>query len=159
MERNRLLIISVVVILVALLGPNVRAQAPNNDNLDRDQGITLFSQGETAKAITLLQAAVKRDKHDVLGWYYLGLSFERLGQNQEASSAFEGATKLNPEDYFTSIGHPDLALFEARFLEVKPQLVAAANSVVHYLQLNKTLSDSKRRNGTSDWRNSTIMRR
>jgi Flp pilus assembly protein TadD len=55
--------------------PSVTAQqssAPVND--DKARGIALYQQGEAKAAVKALRDAVKQDKDDAEGWYYLGLA-------------------------------------------------------------------------------------
>lgn len=93
-----------------------------------------------ANAVRSLQSAVKQDKRDVIAWYYLGLSFKALGQNSDAIKAFETAAKIDPVDYFRDLEQVDEASLDERLLEVRPQLIAAANSAVLFRELNKSLS-------------------
>lgn len=72
-----------------------------------------------------------------------GLSFKGLGRNADAIKAFETAATIKPEDYFRDLEEVDEASLDERLLEVRPQLIAASNSAVHFRELNKSLSASE----------------
>jgi tetratricopeptide (TPR) repeat protein len=129
-----------------MLGAGVclSAQQPSASIADREKGLELYSKKDYQAAIAALQSATKLDRHDVIAWYYLGLCFEQLGQNESAIPAFEKAAKINPEDYFESLGTKERDHFDQRLLEVRPLLIAAANSAVHYQALNKSLAGDKK---------------
>jgi tetratricopeptide (TPR) repeat protein len=55
---------------------------------DREKGVELFRQGEYEKAIGILQNSVKTQAEDRLAWIYLGASFVRLKDDDNAVKAF-----------------------------------------------------------------------
>jgi TonB family protein len=61
------------------------------------QGIELYQQGETRKAIKALREAVKKDKKDGEAWYYLGLALQRDHETRAALEAFRSAVNLRPD--------------------------------------------------------------
>jgi TonB family protein len=61
------------------------------------RGIDLYRQHKYADAAIALKRAVKEDKTDADGWYYLGLALiQDLKQLKDASKAFETAAKIRP---------------------------------------------------------------
>lgn len=72
----------------------------------REQGITLYKQGNFKGAINQLRLAVKQDKTDADAWRYLGLALNSDGDPRGARKAFEIAIKLRPLD---AVAHTGLA--------------------------------------------------
>jgi TonB family protein len=80
------------------LGTITNAQQPaNNPSDDRDRGIQLYKQGETAAAIKILKKVVKKHSDDADAWYYLALAYWTEGEIGEARPAFERLIMLRPE--------------------------------------------------------------
>jgi Flp pilus assembly protein TadD len=69
-----------VCLILSALGFNIHAQqvAPQV-SAEREQGIKLFQQGDTAGAIKALRVATKESKEDSAAWHYLGVSLNRTG--------------------------------------------------------------------------------
>ncbi|MEO7506574.1 MAG: hypothetical protein ABIZ95_04985 [Pyrinomonadaceae bacterium] len=129
-------------LLILVGGFTASAQQIKSTFHVREQGIEHYTKGETVNAVTLLLAAVESDKKDVLAWYFLGLSYQRLSQIELALSAFDNATKVDPNDYFASLGKLDESEVDARLVEVRSLLVAAANSAILYIELNRAIPRS-----------------
>lgn len=125
-------------------GALARAQQPATVNPTRATAITLYSQKRFPEAVAALQALVKQDDKDVIAWYYLGLAFESMGQTENALKPFEHAAKIDPAEYFADAKAEDRGKFEDRLVEIRPTIVAAANSAVHYQALNRSLSDKQK---------------
>lgn len=132
--------------LASFLGAGLvaHAQLPTEKVSPRDSGIALYNQKHFPEAIAALQQAVKGDEKDVIAWYYLGLAFESLGQNENALSSFEHAAKIHPEDYFADAKPEDRGKYDDRLVEIRPILISAANSAVHYQNLNQSLSGKQK---------------
>jgi TonB family protein len=64
---------------------------------DTARGIKLYQQGDMEKAIEVLQKVVKNRPDDADAWYYLGLSFKRIGSEGSARLAFEHVVDLRPD--------------------------------------------------------------
>ena len=58
------------------------------------RGVELYTQGDTAGAISVLREAVKEREEDSRAWHYLGLALTRQGNLKEAREALEKAIKL-----------------------------------------------------------------
>jgi len=84
-------------LIISATSTSTNAQQPASNPFEtRDRGIQLYKQGDVKEAIRQLQAALRKNKDDSNGWYYLGLSLTRDGQLKEATRAYEAATKLQP---------------------------------------------------------------
>ncbi|HKY27463.1 MAG TPA: tetratricopeptide repeat protein, partial [Pyrinomonadaceae bacterium] len=71
-------------------------QSVTTGHEERDAGISLYKQGNTASAIKALKNAVKKDKLDAEAWHYLGLAYNTKGDPKNARKAFEEVVKLRP---------------------------------------------------------------
>jgi len=83
------------VLILCALSVVCLTQTPQQTS-DREQGIALFKQNDTAAAIRLLKEAVKRNAQDGEAWYYLGLALNRQDNLKAACKAFENSTKAMP---------------------------------------------------------------
>jgi|SRR5687767_20832 len=64
---------------------------------ERDRGIALYQQSQFVEAAKLLQKAVKKNRTDEQGWYFLGLALLQQPKGaKNASKALEMAVKLQP---------------------------------------------------------------
>lgn len=90
-------VFSIWMLLVILTAATSYPQeALTSGHEERDVGISLYKQGNIGSAIKALRNAVKKDKLDVEGWYYLGLAFNANGDPKDARKAFEQVVKLRP---------------------------------------------------------------
>lgn len=83
--------------LIALSTSTNAQQPTNTPSEDRDRGIQLFRQGETAKAITILAKVVEKHSDDAEAWYYLGLAYWSEGAFGAARPTLEQLVRLRPE--------------------------------------------------------------
>jgi TonB family protein len=93
-------------VLLATSALATAQQSTNNPSEDRDRGILLYKQGETAAAIKILTKVVDKHSGDADAWYYLALAFWSEGEIGAARPAFEHLIKLRPE---SSDAHAKLA--------------------------------------------------
>ncbi|MBC7909656.1 MAG: tetratricopeptide repeat protein [Pyrinomonadaceae bacterium] len=80
-------------------GAASRAQAQESSATaqeTRARGIEMYKRGDIEGAIKTLRAAVKQDKEDAEGWYYLGRSHAAANKIKDARQAFEKAVTLRP---------------------------------------------------------------
>ncbi|MDQ3821214.1 MAG: tetratricopeptide repeat protein [Acidobacteriota bacterium] len=86
-------------LLVIASRASIKAQqsSVSANSADTLQGIDLYRQGHISEAIMLLTRAVKGDENDADAWYYLGLSYKRIGSTCEAIPAFERVRILRPD--------------------------------------------------------------
>ena len=83
--------------LVLLTVPTSLAQqSVTTGHEERDAGISLYKQSNTASAIKALKNAVKKDKLDAEAWHYLGLAYNAKGDPKNARKAFEEVVRLRP---------------------------------------------------------------
>jgi len=74
------------------------AQAPPSGTEKRDRGIGLYRQAKFGEALKLLQMAVKENRSDSEGWYYLGCALLTQPKRiKDASRGFEKAIELRPQ--------------------------------------------------------------
>ena len=62
-----------------------------------DEGQTAFAKEEYAKAITLFNKAVKKDKNFAFAWDNLGYSYRQLGNYKQAIECYKKSLALDPE--------------------------------------------------------------
>ncbi len=79
---------------IHLTGYAQEALTPGRE--ERDIGIALYKQGNTASAINALNKAVQKNKLDAEAWYFLGLACNASGDAKCARKAFEQVVKLRP---------------------------------------------------------------
>lgn len=53
------------------------------------------------KAVTVLTVATQQIPDDAVNFYYLGVAYQKLKENEKAISAYSGALKINGKDTFT----------------------------------------------------------
>jgi tetratricopeptide (TPR) repeat protein len=56
---------------------------------------------ENAKAVTVLSTVTQQITDDPTNFYYLGVAYQKLGQDDKAIPAYESALKLNPKEVST----------------------------------------------------------
>jgi tetratricopeptide (TPR) repeat protein len=56
---------------------------------------------DNAKAVTTLTVATQQITDDPTNFYYLGVAYQKLNQNDKAIAAYESALKLNPKEVNT----------------------------------------------------------
>ncbi|HQR38308.1 MAG TPA: tetratricopeptide repeat protein, partial [Blastocatellia bacterium] len=64
-------------------------------------GRAYFLTDDNQKAVTTLTVATQTVTDDPVNFYYLGVAYQRLNQNDKALENFDRALKLNPKDPFT----------------------------------------------------------
>lgn len=69
---------------------------PDNPRIQRDTGIAYYKAREYLKASSELEKAKKKLDEDGLLMFYLGLTYERLGQYEKAIQEYSGYTRLGP---------------------------------------------------------------
>jgi TonB family protein len=84
-------------VLLATSVPATAQQSTNNSSEDRDRGIQLYKQGETAAAIKILKKVVDKHSDDADAWYFLALAYWSEGAIGAARPAFEHLIELRPE--------------------------------------------------------------
>jgi Flp pilus assembly protein TadD len=92
-----LLITSCSVFWVSSLTANPQQSAASSDLTS--QGVDLYTQGDMAGAIKVLQEAVKDREEDSRAWHYLGLALIRQGDLNDAREALDKAIKLRSESF------------------------------------------------------------
>ena len=60
-------------------------------------GMIYLNDGEIELAKKQFNAVVSKEMHNFTGWFYLGVSYHRLGEYQKALQAFKKASELNPQ--------------------------------------------------------------
>lgn len=55
---------------------------------ERERGINLYEQKKYTEAVQSLTAAIREDESDVISFYYLGQSLEKLNKTQEAIQSY-----------------------------------------------------------------------
>jgi TonB family protein len=116
------------------------AQAPSDG---RAAGIALYEKGDAAGAIKLLKVATKKDKSDLVSWYWLGVAFEQVQKPGDARKSYEKAAKLGDTLLTNQLESIATADWSPRLLQLKPQLDLAVRSANSYLRLNPKISRSK----------------
>jgi TonB family protein len=90
----RILFTIILLLSAALCGA---VAGPQSTEETTQQGIDAFRQGDNPKAIKILKAAVKRNRDDSEGWYYLALAYDKTGEFGNARPALEEVVRLRPE--------------------------------------------------------------
>ena len=91
----------------AATAPAATAPAPVSDGAlmsavgspgqaDNDEGVSQYKQGHMDVATDRFQKALKSDPKSAEAQYNLGLSFDKLGKYDEATTAFKQAVALAP---------------------------------------------------------------
>jgi membrane associated rhomboid family serine protease len=60
------------------------------------EGYRDLESGRFASGAALFERALRLDNHQALWWYDLGIAYERLDRDEEATEAFRQAAKLDP---------------------------------------------------------------
>lgn len=96
-----------VLVFAGLLAVGCTTDQPivSNPRSARLQGITLYNRGDYHNASGAFRNAVHQDPRDYRGQYYLGLSYDRLGDQQQAVQAYKSALKVMRE---TPAGREDV---------------------------------------------------
>jgi cytochrome c-type biogenesis protein CcmH len=96
----------------------VAAQAPANADGKAPHAL---DSAEFAALIERLAARMKEQPDDADGWSMLGRSYQAMGREEEALSAFERAVKLTPDDASRLADYADaLAVKNGRSLDGEP---------------------------------------
>jgi TolB-like protein len=72
------------------------AEDYRNTDAVRDFGIALHHEGKSAMAQKFIRLSLSRNPKDVIAQYYLGLTFEALGQNEKAIESYRKYTEISP---------------------------------------------------------------
>jgi tetratricopeptide (TPR) repeat protein len=67
-----------------------------NSDAIRDIGIALHHKGKSAMAQKFIRLALSRHPKDFLAQYYLGLTYEALGQTEKAVESYRTYTEISP---------------------------------------------------------------
>jgi TonB family protein len=130
--------------VVIALSASVQAQQVSNTAADaREQGISLYRQGNDREAIEALRRAVKQRKEDMSAWHYLGLAYGRQGKTSDARKAHEKAAKLGEELLDRLLDYAASENFGADVRLYSLLLGEAADSSEKYLRLSSKPSKSK----------------
>jgi len=74
-------------------GAAARQSAPEPDVA---RGVEVYRSGDAEGSARLLREALRRDRENAEGWYYLGLALSGTGRVKEARGAFRKAVDLRP---------------------------------------------------------------
>ncbi|RNC66633.1 MAG: hypothetical protein ED859_16260 [Desulfuromonadales bacterium] len=88
----------------------------SNPFLDFFYGFLYFDTGNYAAALDLFRSATGRDPGFIMGLYYLGQSFERVGDAAKAAEAYRqllGSTELDPQGFYKGSARRRLAALGA----------------------------------------------
>lgn len=96
-----------VLLLVGLLVGGCTTDQPivSNPRGARIEGVELYNRGDYWNAAGAFRNAVHQDPRDYRGHYFLGLSYERLGNYQQAVQSYKSALKVMRE---TPAGREDV---------------------------------------------------
>jgi hypothetical protein len=147
--------LSAALTILSCLPYHVRA-VPSDTHLsgfaqidERERGIKLYEQGDTAAAVQSLKTFVKSAKNDIRAWHYLGLALSSSGKTSDARKAHEKAAKIGTELIMRHfVGTTSTEEISARIQLIKADLEVAADSAAKYLELSSNPSRSK----MSEWR-------
>ena len=95
--------------------------APNDSGIAYQLGYLYFISGNYSSAASTLATAVQLNPSLQNAAFYLGLSYDKLGQKDQALAVFEQLAKANP-------GNTDLASIIANLQAGKPAVAANASS-------------------------------
>ena len=125
--------------------PPVARQPAQSTDIERQIALTLYQQGQFAKAEASSKALTTRYPQDGFGWKLLGATLKQQGRAQEALTAMQMAAKLSPMDWeaFNNLGSThrslnNLAFAEACYqhsLKVKPDSLEALDNLADVLRL------------------------
>jgi TonB family protein len=140
-----------VLALVALLsagpGSNPAASAAGRSLQDHgtlsQTGIEFYENGNFPEALKIFKTVVKNNKNDVLGWHYLGLTFDRLGKLSDARKAHEKAAKNGVALLVSEMTNAKMRDSFDSLRAIDSQLHYAASSARRYLDLSGSDSRSK----------------
>ncbi|HEY0261921.1 MAG TPA: tetratricopeptide repeat protein [Chitinophagales bacterium] len=76
---------------------SVIACVVKRENKSDFYGITELKKGDFAKAIPLLEDAVRYDNYNEIAWAYLGIAYAQTGRMQDASNALANSMNISPE--------------------------------------------------------------
>jgi TonB family protein len=135
-------------VLLHTVAASAQAQQPVVVAVERDRGIQLYKAGDVKGAVEALRQAVKKDEDDISAWHYLGLALEQKEDRGGAKKAHEKAAKLGEGILNQQLDRTSKGKDVPRaLLEIRPQLIAAAESAERYVALDPKLSKSK----LEDW--------
>jgi len=97
------------------------------------QGEELLKKGQTREAVKKMERAVKYMPNNPLAWNYLGVALHSSGRPEEALSAYQKATALNP--------HMDILYYNLGCLYLdRKNYQIAIHSFSNYLNLEKNMN-------------------
>ena len=97
MTMNRVL--ASVLLLVTFVAAGCTTDQPivSNPRGARIEGVQLYNRGDYENAMGAFRNAVRQDPRDYRGQYYLGLTYERMNNFQQAIQAYKSALKVMRE--------------------------------------------------------------
>jgi tetratricopeptide (TPR) repeat protein len=100
--------VGALALALLLVGCESNSFAPDSQR----KGLQLYNQGNYTDAAGSFQNAVRQSPTDFKSHYYLGLSFEKLGQNQRAIAALKSArdTQFQTGEGVRDLGSRQLTL-------------------------------------------------
>ena len=86
-------------LLAGMLAAGCTTDQPilTNQRKARIEGATLYNRGDYENAVGAFRNAVKSDPRDYRSFYYMGLTYERLGNFQQAVQGYKSALKVMRE--------------------------------------------------------------
>jgi len=129
----------------------LRAQQAPSD--ERTTAISLLEKGDTVAAAKLLKSATKKDKYDILAWYWLGRALEQQGKVGDARKSYEKAAKLGDAFLTKQLETVEFRNWASAINGLKPQLEIAVTSAEAFRKLSPKLSRAKAEewNERVDW--------
>lgn len=132
--------------------PPVARQPAQSTDIERQIALTLYQQGQFAKAEASSKVLTTRYPQDGFGWKLLGATLKQQGRAQEALTAMQMAAKLSPMDWeaFNNLGSThrslnNLAFAEACYqhaLQVKPDSLEALDNLADVLRLQGKVKEA-----------------
>lgn len=86
-------------LLAGMLASGCTTDQPiiTNQRKTRIEGVTLYNRADYDNAAGAFRSAAKADPRDYRSFYYLGLTYERLGNYQQAIQSYKSALKVMRE--------------------------------------------------------------
>lgn len=155
-SRPMIVLLGFICLLVAVSNYDISAQqSANAVSNERENGISLYQQGNDKEAIEVLRQFAKQHEDDLVVWHYLGLALAREGKTDEARKAHERAAKLGEKILDGLVEFPAPDGLGAKIKSYKPLLEDAADSADKYLTLSSKPSKSKER----EWKDRAALLR
>ncbi len=95
---------------------------PNDQTLFLQLGLLLFNDKNYTEAVTALERAVEIDKQYANARYFLGLSYEKVGDRVKSIAQFEELLKTNPDSQEVAFILNNLKAGKAPFANVEPPI-------------------------------------